>query len=273
MSRSSNLHISATWDDGMSRPGRGNCFGTPGPTRNAGAKKWLLTRKAPAASGRATSERRQASLIGDEEAFDLHIVATGASHAGRPPGFQHGGVATRRHKPNELGQVRSAISGAGATAQLHPIGVRHAAVIRPATAGQVTALDRQRRHLRERRTGCCRVDVGVHDASEVEIIGEDLCRSLNIQFRSAGFYRSEPYPYQSSETPALSRRLVFRALAEQMITSEDAERFFPGTSPQVGANRELRSSVAPKYSTLHRCELSSRSRLGKQTSRTDSTSS
>ncbi len=83
----------------------------------------------------------------------------------------------------------------------------------------------------------------IRRARDLEIIGEDLYRALNIQFRTAGWHRNEPFRYESSETPALFRRLVLRALAENMITSEDAERYLPGTSRQTGATGEPRASL------------------------------
>ena len=83
----------------------------------------------------------------------------------------------------------------------------------------------------------------IRRAHDLGIIGADLYRSLNIQFRSQGWHRSEPYRYESSETPALFRRLVLRALAENMITSEDAEGYLPGMGQQKDAGRELRASL------------------------------
>lgn len=83
----------------------------------------------------------------------------------------------------------------------------------------------------------------VRRARDLEIIGEDLYRSLNIQFRRAGWHRDEPYDYESAESPALFERLVLRALAENMITNEDAESFIPGISRQRGPGREPRASL------------------------------
>ena len=83
----------------------------------------------------------------------------------------------------------------------------------------------------------------IRRARDLDIIGEDLYRSLNIQFRTAGWHRAEPFRYESRETPALFERLVLRALAENMITSEEAERYFPGASSQQGAARASRTSL------------------------------
>lgn len=83
----------------------------------------------------------------------------------------------------------------------------------------------------------------IRRAHDLDIVGADLYRSLNIQFRSRGWHRSELFRYESSETPALFERLVLRAVAENMITSEEAERFFPGVSRQHGGPRGSRTTL------------------------------
>ena len=83
----------------------------------------------------------------------------------------------------------------------------------------------------------------IRRARDLDIIGTDLYRSLNIQFRSRGWHRSELFHYESSESTTLFERLVFRAVPEHMITSEEAERFFPSTSCQQGASRSSRTTL------------------------------
>ena len=83
----------------------------------------------------------------------------------------------------------------------------------------------------------------IRRARDLDIIGTDLYRSLNIQFRSRGWHRSELFHYESSESPTLFERLVFRAVAEDMITFEEAERFFPSTSCQQDATRSSRTTL------------------------------
>jgi len=78
----------------------------------------------------------------------------------------------------------------------------------------------------------------IRRARDLEIITADRYRSLNIAFRSQGWHRVEPYAYESNEQPTRLRRLALRALAEQMITSEEAERFAPELAHQLGATRE-----------------------------------
>jgi len=78
----------------------------------------------------------------------------------------------------------------------------------------------------------------IRRARDLEIITADRYRSLNIAFRSQGWHRVEPYAYESNEQPTRLRRLALRALAEQMITSEEAERFAPELAHQLGTTRE-----------------------------------
>lgn len=103
-------------------------------------------------------------------------------------------------------------------------------------------LDLDELGLLKRRWGLS-MQAWIRRARDLDIIGEDLYRSLNIQFRTQGWHRTEPHAYQSSERPALFRRLVLRALAENMITTEDAEGFIPGISRQRGPDREPRASL------------------------------
>lgn len=67
----------------------------------------------------------------------------------------------------------------------------------------------------------------IRRAYDLEIIKHDLYRKMNVRFRKANWHRSEPFPYRASESPALFQRLVHRALAERMITRNDANKLFP----------------------------------------------
>ncbi len=96
----------------------------------------------------------------------------------------------------------------------------------------------------------------IRRARDLEIIGEDLYRSLNIQFRTAGWHRDEPFDYESGESPALFERLVLRALAEDMITAEEADRYFPGAASrhavEPGSQRSLRDLANESLRERHR---------------------
>ena len=70
----------------------------------------------------------------------------------------------------------------------------------------------------------------IRRARDLEIIGDDAYRRLNMRFRQRGWHRTEPFRYERTESPTLLRRLVFRALGERMITSEEADRLSSGSA-------------------------------------------
>ena len=81
----------------------------------------------------------------------------------------------------------------------------------------------------------------IRRARDLDIISDDLYRTLNIRFRSAGWHRKEPIECQMSESPALFRRLVLRALTEGMITAEEADHLQPGVTADIGTGLGART--------------------------------
>ena len=67
----------------------------------------------------------------------------------------------------------------------------------------------------------------IRRAYDLEIINSDLYRDMNISFRQAGWHKDEPVQYEASESPTLFRRLIYRALAERVITYDEAHRLAP----------------------------------------------
>ena len=96
----------------------------------------------------------------------------------------------------------------------------------------------------------------IRRAHDLEIIGDELYRGLNMGFRQQGWHRQEPFPYKATESPTLLRRLVLRALAERMISSADADRLYPGSSsggPPVPSSRtSLRDLARRRPEERHR---------------------
>ncbi len=98
----------------------------------------------------------------------------------------------------------------------------------------------------------------VRRAHDLEIISNELYRRLNMRFRQQGWHRKEPFAYEATESPTLLRRLVLRALAERIITAEEANRLHPGSSREdseaVAAGRSLRElarrSLEERYQTI-----------------------
>ncbi len=113
-----------------------------------------------------------------------------------------------------------------------------------------------RRELGQRRRGLDMDELGllkqrwglsmqawIRRAHDLEIISAQLYRRLNMRFRREGWHRKEPVEYAGTESPTLLRRLVLRALTERMITSEEADRFYPGSSRDAPQGPSGRSSL------------------------------
>ena len=83
----------------------------------------------------------------------------------------------------------------------------------------------------------------IRRAHDLKIISDQLYRRLNMRFRREGWHREEPVEYKGTESPTLLRRLVLRALTERMITSEEADRFYPGSSNDAPQAPSARSSL------------------------------
>ena len=89
----------------------------------------------------------------------------------------------------------------------------------------------------------------IRRAHDLEIISDQLYRRLNMRFRREGWHREEPVEYKGTESPTLLRRLVLRALTERMITPEEADRFYPGSSsdaPQAPSGRSSLHDLAKR---------------------------
>ena len=95
----------------------------------------------------------------------------------------------------------------------------------------------------------------IRRAHDLEIIGDQLYRRLNMQFRQEGWHRDEPVEYKWDESPTLLRRLVLRALAERMITAGEAERLHPGSAsigePAQAGRQSLRELARRSLEERH----------------------
>ena len=83
----------------------------------------------------------------------------------------------------------------------------------------------------------------IRRAHDLDIIGDDLYRGLNIRFRREGWHRTEPVQYEGNESPALLRRLVLRAMSEGLMTSEEADRLYPDVLTSSQRAAETHSSL------------------------------
>ncbi len=79
------------------------------------------------------------------------------------------------------------------------------------------------------------------------IIPESHYRSLCVEFSRCGWKRREPVEYGGKEAPVRLRQLTARALAEELIDAEQAERLCPGMARQhvteAGAPDSLTASL------------------------------
>jgi len=64
-------------------------------------------------------------------------------------------------------------------------------------------------------------------ALALDIITDSHFKSLNIKFRSRGWHKCEPVVFHADETPLRLRQMTLRALAEDIITYEEAKELVP----------------------------------------------
>ena len=85
------------------------------------------------------------------------------------------------------------------------------------------------------------------------IISENGYRSLCVAFGRRGWKRREPVEYVGKETPVRLRQLTARALAEDLIDVEQAERLCPGIGKQPSAESGPSGSFTASSCARSRC--------------------
>jgi Zn-dependent peptidase ImmA (M78 family)/transcriptional regulator with XRE-family HTH domain len=68
----------------------------------------------------------------------------------------------------------------------------------------------------------------VRRARDLGMIENSHYKSMNIEFRKRGWHRAEPYQCEFIEEPLMLRRLVWRALTEDVLSASDAQELYPG---------------------------------------------
>lgn len=68
----------------------------------------------------------------------------------------------------------------------------------------------------------------VRRASDLGMIESSHYKFMNIEFRKRGWHRAEPYQCEFIEEPLMLRRLVWRALTEDVLSASDAQELYPG---------------------------------------------
>ena len=69
-------------------------------------------------------------------------------------------------------------------------------------------------------------------ARNLDVITDRHFRSLFRQFSSNGWRKQEPVEYEGNETPLKLRQLALRALAEGVLSPDEAEEILPGCTQQ-----------------------------------------
>ena len=126
-----------------------------------------------------------------------------------------------------------------------------AALLVPATIAK-QELGENRRHLTFPELGVLKQKYGlsmqawVRRARDLEIISESAYTSLCIEFSSKGWRQHEPFSYQGHEKPKRLVQMALRAVAEGIISPDDANRMCKGcgTDP-FSVVQKVEGSVSP----------------------------
>ena len=107
-----------------------------------------------------------------------------------------------------------------------------AAFLVPASTAK-RELGERRRHLDIRELGMLKLKHGlsmqawVYRAADLGIVDQAHARTLFAEFSSRGWRKEEPVKFQGREQPTRLRQLAVRALAEDLLSVAQAERFCP----------------------------------------------
>lgn len=87
----------------------------------------------------------------------------------------------------------------------------------------------------------------VRRARDLEIISEGLYRSLCIEFSSKGWRKNEPYGYSGHEKPKRLVQMALRAVAEGVMTREEADRTCEtcGADPMAAVDKWTSDTLSP----------------------------
>ena len=125
-----------------------------------------------------------------------------------------------------------------------------AALLVPATVAK-QELGENRRHLTVPELGVLKQKYGLsmqawaRRARDLEIISENAYTSLCIEFSSKGWRQHEPVSYQGHEKPKRLVQMALRAVAEGVISSDDANRMCRGCGADpLSAVRKVEDSMA-----------------------------
>lgn len=139
---------------------------------------------------------------------------------------------------HELGHLFMEVKGAGQRAE-EKLAHRFAAafLVTAATARRELGTRRRRLDLRElmmlKKKHGLSMQAWILRASDLGIIEQAHARTLFAEMSARGWRRKEPVEFAGTERPTKLRQLTVRALAEGMLTREQAERICPGVTCDV----------------------------------------
>lgn len=133
---------------------------------------------------------------------------------------------------HELGHL--VIACADPEADQEALAHRFAAALLVPRSAALQELGQRRRNLSLPELGLLKQRWGLsmqawaRRAKDCGIINDTTYRRLNIQFRTRGWHRQEPYDYEGVEEPLLFRRMLWRALEERIVSRNEAREMLPG---------------------------------------------
>jgi Zn-dependent peptidase ImmA (M78 family) len=97
----------------------------------------------------------------------------------------------------------------------------------------------------------------LYRARDLNIISDSYYTNMNIQFRQRGLHKNEGVEFKGKEQPSRLRQMVLRALAEDVITVDEAERLCNGIVPKLIVDQTIRLTpkVMMKLSVADRKKL------------------
>lgn len=116
------------------------------------------------------------------------------------------------------------------------------------------ALGTRRRHLDPSELALLKGRYGIsmgalaHRAKDLDVIDDGHYQTLCREFSRLGWRRREPFPYMGTEESTRLQQMTLHALAEGVITREDADRLCPGCVELVTTIAEAEISPQARLS-------------------------
>ncbi len=188
---------------------------------------------------------------------------------GRPVVVVNGGSSVDRYRYNVAHELGHLLVSCPNCSSKEAEGMAHrfaAALLVPANVAK-WELGEKRRHLTFAEVGVLKEKYGLsmqawmRRARDLEIISEGLYKSMCIEFSGKGWRKHEPYGYSGHEKPKRLVQMALRAVAEGIITREEANRICEncGADPMAAVEKVTSDTLSP--TELLRLPRSQRARV------------